>query len=71
MTDAVDTVLRNWAIPRMNVRHMLVARFNVGSVRVFLRNGFQMKATYEDHYEVKGNAFIGMEVLRVVDTMNS
>jgi RimJ/RimL family protein N-acetyltransferase len=56
MTDAVDTVLHDWAIPRMNVRHILVAVFegNVGSVKVFLKNGFKMKATYKDHIEVKG-----------------
>ena len=47
MADAVDTVLHNWAIPRMNVRHMLVAMFksNEGSVKVFLSNGFQMEVT--------------------------
>jgi len=56
MTDAVNTVLHDWAIPRMNVRHMLVSAFegNDGSVKVFLKNGFKMKATYKDHYEVKG-----------------
>ena len=56
MTDAVDTVLHDWAIPRMNVRHMLLAVFegNVGSVKVFLRNGFKIKATYKDYKEVKG-----------------
>ena len=56
MTDAVDTVLHDWAIPRMNVRRMLLGAFegNVGSVKVFLRNGFKMKATYKDHIEVKG-----------------
>lgn len=56
MTDAVDTVLHDWAIPRMNVRHMLLAVFegNVGSVKVFLKNGFKIKATYKDFKEVKG-----------------
>jgi RimJ/RimL family protein N-acetyltransferase len=56
MSDAVDTVLHNWAIPRMNVRHMLVSMFegNEGSVKVFLRNGFKMKGTYKDHFEIKG-----------------
>ena len=56
MTDAVDTVLHDWAIPRMNVRHMLVTAFegNEGSVKVFLRNEFKMKATYKDHLEAKG-----------------
>ena len=55
MTDAVDTVLHDWAIPRMNVRHMLLTVFegNEGSVKVFLRNGFKMKATYKDYKEVK------------------
>lgn len=56
MTDAVDTVLHDWAVPRMNVHHMSVSAFqgNEGSVKVFLRNGFKMKATYKDHYTVKG-----------------
>ena len=56
MTDAVDTVLHDWAIPRMNVRHVMVAAFegNEGSVRVFMKNGFKMIGTYKEHYEVKG-----------------
>ena len=56
MTDAIDTVLHDWAIPRMNVRHMLLTVFedNEGSVKVFLRNGFKLKGTYKDHHEVKG-----------------
>ena len=64
MTDAVDTVLHDWAIPRMNVRHILLNAFegNEGSVKVFLRNGFKMKATYKDHTEVKGK-IRGMHVL--------
>ena len=53
MTDAVETVLHDWAIPRMNVRHMLVCTFE-GSVKVFLRNGFKIKATFKDHFEIKG-----------------
>jgi len=56
MTDAVDTVLHDWAIPLMNVRHILLSVFhgNVGSVKVFLKNGFKMKATYADFKEEKG-----------------
>ncbi|KAF8167484.1 hypothetical protein B0H34DRAFT_682019 [Crassisporium funariophilum] len=56
MTDAVDTLLHEWAIPRMGVRHMLVYVFtgNEGSAKVFLKNGFEMKYTSENHYEVKG-----------------
>lgn len=64
MTDAVDTVLHDWAIPRMNVRHILVTVFegNEGSVKVFLKNGFQMKATYKDYVKAKGRIH-GMHVL--------
>jgi len=56
MTDAVDTVLHDWAIPCMNVHHMLLGVFegNVGSVKVFQRNGFRIKGTYQDCKEVKG-----------------
>ena len=56
MTDAVETMLHDWAIPRMNVHYMMVSAVggNEGSVKVFLRNGFKMKGTYKDHYEVKG-----------------
>jgi RimJ/RimL family protein N-acetyltransferase len=56
MTDAVDTVLHDWAIPHMNVRHMLLTVFegNVGSVKVFLKNGFKIKAAHKDYKENKG-----------------
>lgn len=56
MTDAVDTLLYDWAIPRMNVHHILLTVFegNEGSVKLFLRNGFMMKATYQEYKEDKG-----------------
>jgi len=56
MTDAVGTVLHEWAIPRMGVRHMWVSTFtgNEGSVKVFLKNGFKLIGTYEQHAEIKG-----------------
>ena len=56
MTDAVDTLLHEWAIPRMNVRHVMVAIFvgNEGSIKVFSRNGFKMLNTIENHKEVRG-----------------
>ena len=56
MTDAVDTVLHDWAIPRMNVRHLLLIVFegNVGSVKLFLKTGFKMKATYKEYKEIRG-----------------
>jgi len=56
MTDAVTTVLHEWGIPRMGIRHMWVTAYttNEGSVKVFLKNGFKMITTYENHQEVKG-----------------
>jgi RimJ/RimL family protein N-acetyltransferase len=56
MSDAVNTVLQDWGIPRMNIRHMRVSTLagNEASVKVFLKNGFKLIGTYEDHVEVKG-----------------
>ncbi|KAF9055981.1 hypothetical protein BJ165DRAFT_464031 [Panaeolus papilionaceus] len=50
MTDAVDTLLREWGIPRMAVRHMWcsAAMGNEGSVKVFLKNGFELINTYAE-----------------------
>jgi RimJ/RimL family protein N-acetyltransferase len=56
MSDAVSTVLQDWAIPRMNIRRMWVSTFtgNEASMKVFLKNGFKLIGSYEDHFEVKG-----------------
>ena len=56
MTDALDTIMHEWAIPRMGVRHILVDVFdeNEASTKVFLKNGFRLIATYDDHLEIKG-----------------
>ncbi|TFK26696.1 acyl-CoA N-acyltransferase [Coprinopsis marcescibilis] len=56
MTDAVNTVLHDWAIPRMGVRRMLVFTFenNIGSVKVFLKNGFKLLYTAKEHMTVRG-----------------
>lgn len=56
MSDAVNTVLQDWGIPRMNIRHMWVSTFmdNEASMKVFLKNGFKLIGSYEDHFEVKG-----------------
>ncbi|TCD65676.1 hypothetical protein EIP91_002303 [Steccherinum ochraceum] len=42
MTAAIGTVIRDWMIPRMNARHIRAETFvgNIGSVRVFEKNGF-------------------------------
>ena len=56
MTDAVDTVLHDWAIPRMSVPHILVSTFegSEDNVKAFLRNRFKTEATCKDYFEVKG-----------------
>ncbi|KAJ7765315.1 acyl-CoA N-acyltransferase, partial [Mycena metata] len=47
MSDAVQTVMQKWAIPRMGVRRMVVNALegNIGSVRVFEKNGFKFRKT--------------------------
>ncbi|TFK41961.1 GNAT domain-containing protein [Crucibulum laeve] len=64
MTDAVGTLMHEWAIPRMGVRHIMVSACigNEGSVKVFLKNGFKLIRTSEDHHEVKGKR-VGLHVL--------
>ena len=56
MTDAVETLLHGWAIPRMNVRTVLTAAFvgNEGSLRVFQKNGFKMVRKIEEYQVVRG-----------------
>ncbi|KAF4611980.1 hypothetical protein D9613_004126 [Agrocybe pediades] len=64
MTDALDTILHEWAIPRMNVRRILTGAFigNVGSVRVFQKNGFKMLRTVDEFAVVRGT-MRGLHVL--------
>jgi RimJ/RimL family protein N-acetyltransferase len=56
MSDAFQTLLRQWAIPRMGVRRMVVTTLkgNKGSVGVFEKNGFKFRKTIEDAIEVRG-----------------
>lgn len=65
MSDAVGTLLHEWAIPRMGVRRMIVLAFsgNQASVKVFLKNGFRLTQTVENHLEVKGK-MQGVHVLK-------
>ncbi|KAJ7508528.1 GNAT domain-containing protein [Mycena galericulata] len=45
MSDAFQTLLHQWGIPRMGVRRMVVSTLagNTGSVRVFEKNGFSRR----------------------------
>lgn len=56
MTDAVETLLSNWAVPRMGVHQIIapVFRGNEGSVKVFQKNGFKLMRTFENYVEVRG-----------------
>ncbi|KAF4573300.1 hypothetical protein EYR40_003619 [Pleurotus pulmonarius] len=56
MTDALDTLVHDWAIPRMKARQITVTAFkgNIGSVRVFEKLGFTLRETVDDFKDVKG-----------------
>ncbi|KAF9486332.1 acyl-CoA N-acyltransferase [Pholiota conissans] len=64
MTDAVDTLLHEWAIPRMGVRRIIVGAFtgNDGSVKVFEKNGFKHLRTIAEFKVIKGK-MRGLHVL--------
>lgn len=56
MTDAVETMIHDWAIPRMKAQKIVCGAFtgNPASVRVFEKNGFKTKSIIEDAVEVRG-----------------
>jgi RimJ/RimL family protein N-acetyltransferase len=56
MSNAVKTILYDWAIPRMNARRVSAStlRGNEGSVKVFLKNGFRLTEMRENHMEARG-----------------
>ena len=56
MTDALETLMQAWAIPRMNARRFLVGAFsgNHGSIRVFEKTGFVRSRLFEDFAVVRG-----------------
>lgn len=52
----VETLLYDWAVPRMGVRKMIGAAFvsNEGSGGVLRKSGFVYRETYPDFAEIKG-----------------
>jgi len=56
MTDVLQTLLWEWAVPRMGVRYILSSAFegNEGSVRVFHKNGFVRTRVIENHIQTRG-----------------
>lgn len=65
MSDALMTVMHDWAIPRMGVRRILgiALQGNQGSVRVFEKNGFVFRETLEENVKAKGR-LSGVHVLQ-------
>ncbi|KAJ2930434.1 hypothetical protein H1R20_g6651, partial [Candolleomyces eurysporus] len=57
MTDAVKTIITKWAVPRMNAHKIVAGTFagNIGSQRVFEKNGFKHIGTLKDYVKVRGN----------------
>lgn len=57
MTDVFDTLLHEWAIPRMGVHRILATTLaaNEGSLKVFQKNGFRLTRTLENEYDVRGS----------------
>lgn len=56
MTDAVGTVIEQWAVERMKSRQFAALAFpeNIGSQRVFTKNGFSETRRVAVHSVVKG-----------------
>lgn len=56
MTDAVGTVIEQWAVERMKTRRIAASAIleNIGSQRVFSKNGFTETRRVAAHSVVKG-----------------
>ncbi|PYH40459.1 GNAT family N-acetyltransferase [Aspergillus saccharolyticus JOP 1030-1] len=50
MSLALRTLIQDWGVPRMNVKHLKAAAFeeNIGSIRVFEKNNFEVTQTLKD-----------------------
>ncbi|KZT44632.1 hypothetical protein SISSUDRAFT_37929 [Sistotremastrum suecicum HHB10207 ss-3] len=68
MTAVIGTILKEWAIPRMNARHARTTTFehNIGSLKTFQKNGFVLVETVQNRIpisEAKGGGKVGMNIL--------
>ncbi|KAG6831556.1 hypothetical protein H0H92_009475 [Tricholoma furcatifolium] len=56
MTDAVQTLIWDWAVPRMDARLIVIGAFegNQGSVRTFEKSGFVHKGFIENYVQARG-----------------
>jgi len=64
MTDALETLVLDWAVPRMGVHRIRAAVFegNQGSIRVFEKNRFVMTTTL-DNFMVHRGRMRGLHVM--------
>ena len=66
MTAAIGTIIKDWMIPRMGVRHIIVDPYvgNQGSVRVFEKNGFVLeRETKKEIVTLGGDVHEGQSIL--------
>ena len=66
MTAAIGTIIKDWMIPRMGVRHIIVDLYvgNQGSVRVFEKNGFVLeRETKKEIVTLGGDVHEGQSIL--------
>jgi len=56
MTSAIGLLISAWAIPRMGARHVVAHTFagNIGSNRVFEKNGFVNRGSFDNGKMVRG-----------------
>ncbi|KAF8516745.1 GNAT domain-containing protein [Hysterangium stoloniferum] len=69
MSLVVKTLMDQWIVPRMGAKKISVNvwKGNIGSVRVFEKNGFYVEKTLENHQVLqksKGGGTIGVHILR-------
>lgn len=50
MTCAMQTIIYDWGVPYMNMRDLRASAFvdNIGSLKVFEKNGFEQVSTLEN-----------------------
>ena len=66
MTAAIGTIIKDWMIPRMGVRHIIVDPYvgNQGSVRVFEKNEFVLeRETKKEIVTLGGDVHEGQSIL--------
>ncbi len=59
MSDAVDTMIHDLGRPYLRVENIVSTTFfgNDGSMKVFLKNGFELTRRLANHVEVRGKTY--------------